>query len=125
MTSRWLTGRAFLFHLTLLVVVPGCLIACWWQITRAASGNVLSYAYAVEWPIFAVIATVAWWNLVQHPARAVIGGTETGEEVPKVPTLGNRPSPAVDRGAAFKAASAEAYRIYNANLIDSRDTAFD
>lgn len=46
-------------------------MATWWQATRAAAGNTLSWAYAFEWPIFAAIAVVAWWQLI-HEDRAEV-----------------------------------------------------
>ena len=64
MRKRWLSGRALGLHVLLAVVVPACLLAGWWQVHRALSGNLLSYLYSVEWPIFAVIAIVGWWQLV-------------------------------------------------------------
>lgn len=51
-------------HFLLVTVVPGCLLAGWWQVHRALSGNLLSYFYSVEWPVFAVLGVVAWWQLV-------------------------------------------------------------
>jgi len=42
----------------------------WWQINRALSGNELSWAYAVEWPIFACYGVYLWWKLVhESPAE--------------------------------------------------------
>ncbi len=61
--------RNTLTHLTALVVVPGCLALGWWQVTRALSGNSLSWAYVFEWPIFAAYAVYMWWKLTHdHPA---------------------------------------------------------
>ena len=34
--ERWLSGRAVSLHLAVLVLVPGCALAAWWQINRAA-----------------------------------------------------------------------------------------
>lgn len=48
------------------VVVPGCLALTWWQITRALSGNTLSWAYVFEWPLLAVFAVYMWWKFL-HP----------------------------------------------------------
>jgi hypothetical protein len=45
-------------------VVPGCLLAGWWQVHRALSGNLLSYFYSLEWPLFAVLGVIGWWQLV-------------------------------------------------------------
>ena len=64
MRERWFSRRAFLLHFLLVTVVPGCLAAGWWQVHRALSGNLLSYLYSIEWPFFAVLGVVAWWQLV-------------------------------------------------------------
>jgi hypothetical protein len=61
-------------HFLLVTVAPGCLLAGWWQVHRALSGNLLSYFYSVEWPIFAVLAVVAWWQLVHD--RPALGTSE-------------------------------------------------
>lgn len=61
---RWLSRRAVGLHVALAVVSPLCLFAGWWQADRAMSGNTLSYFYAVEWPIFSVLAVWGWWQLV-------------------------------------------------------------
>jgi hypothetical protein len=55
-------------HLTAAVVVSGCIVLCWWQVTRALSGNTLSWAYVFEWPIFAGYAVFMWWKLIHDPA---------------------------------------------------------
>jgi hypothetical protein len=62
--KRWLSRRAFLLHFLLVTVVPGCFLAGWWQVNRALSGNLLSYFYSVEWPIFALLGVLAWWQLI-------------------------------------------------------------
>ena len=70
-TVRWFRKRALLYHLIVAVLVPGCLLAGWWQIHRAEGGNTLSYLYAVEWPIFAVLSIVGWWQLIHEDPAAV------------------------------------------------------
>lgn len=50
--------------MAVLVFVPGCAVAAWWQINRAADGNQLSYLYSVMWPAFALLGLVFWWVLV-------------------------------------------------------------
>lgn len=64
MRQRWLSTRALLLHVALLIWSPGCLIAGWWQVHRALSGNTLSYLYSIEWPCFALAGVYAWWLLV-------------------------------------------------------------
>ncbi len=66
MLQRWLSVRAVLFHLLLATIVPACMIAGWWQMHRALGGNTLSWAYTFEWPIFAVIAFVGWWQMIHE-----------------------------------------------------------
>jgi integral membrane protein len=68
--QRWLSPRALLLHVEVLVVAPGCALAGWWQATRALSGNELSWVYSVEWPIFAVLAVLGWWHLVHEDPEA-------------------------------------------------------
>lgn len=67
---RWLGARALLLHATLILVVPVCLLAGWWQVQRALAGNTLSFVYVFEWPAFAGVAVWAWWVLLCGPARA-------------------------------------------------------
>ncbi len=64
MGQRWLSARACKLHVALLVWSPGCLLAGWWQVTRAMGGNGLSYLYSVEWPVFALVGVWAWWALL-------------------------------------------------------------
>jgi hypothetical protein len=64
-------------HLTAAVVVPACIALCWWQVTRALSGNTLSWAYVFEWPIFAGYAVFMWWKLIHEPGPA---GRSVGPE---------------------------------------------
>ena len=63
-TPAWLVR-----HAVALALVVAFLALGWWQITRAASGNVLSYAYAVEWPVFAGFVVFVWAKEVRR-ARA-------------------------------------------------------
>jgi hypothetical protein len=69
--ERWLSGRAVALHVAVLVVVPGCVIAAWWQINRAQDGNQLSYLYSVMWPVFALLAIIFWWMLIHTDYDAV------------------------------------------------------
>lgn len=62
--NRWLTKRAIAAHVTLLVLLPAFVLLGRWQLHRALSGNGLSWAYTVEWPIFALYAIVLWWRIV-------------------------------------------------------------
>ncbi|HAM03185.1 MAG TPA: hypothetical protein DCQ30_13310 [Acidimicrobiaceae bacterium] len=66
-----------------VVLVPGFLAMGWWQLTRALSGNTLSWAYVFEWPLFAGYLIYIRWRLaredrpgVAHPEDAA--GESTG-----------------------------------------------
>jgi integral membrane protein len=68
--KRWLSRRAVLLHLEVLIVAPGCAVAGWWQATRALAGNGLSWFYSVEWPVFALLAIWGWWHLLHEDPDA-------------------------------------------------------
>jgi hypothetical protein len=83
-------------HFLLVTVVPGCLFAGWWQVHRALSGNLLSYFYSVEWPIFAVLGALAWWQLIHDepvptdyakPKKARRNFLHRDDEVPSRPLV--------------------------------------
>jgi lysylphosphatidylglycerol synthetase-like protein (DUF2156 family) len=59
----------------MLAWVVGCLLAGWWQATRAMDGNAMSYLYAIEWPVFALSGIVVWWLLL-HTAPATAAEQE-------------------------------------------------
>ncbi len=68
---EWFSRHGFFLHAVVLFVVSGCVIAAWWQTSRALGGNSLSWAYAFEWPCFAVYAVVLWWKLLHdEPTEA-------------------------------------------------------
>lgn len=62
----WWTGRALRLHATVVVSVGLFLALGRWQLVRALSGNELSWAYTVEWPIFAAYAVFLWWKLLHE-----------------------------------------------------------
>ena len=55
LTPKWLLG-----HVLVWVVVAGFLALGWWQAGRALEGNVLSWAYTFEWPLFAIFLVYLW-----------------------------------------------------------------
>jgi DNA-binding transcriptional regulator of glucitol operon len=68
---RVLTPRWILVHLAAVVLVIAFLLLGWWQLQRAASGNLLSYGYAIQWPAFAVFVVFVW---IKEIRRVVSGG---------------------------------------------------
>jgi hypothetical protein len=107
MRERWLSKRAVSLHVGLLLFVPGCAVAAWWQVTRAFDGNGLSYLYSVEWPVFALVAIYFWWMLIhtdyetvglkglrrQEALEAAAGGDAAGADAP---TPSPPPPPQID-----------------------------
>jgi DNA-binding transcriptional regulator of glucitol operon len=69
--DRWLSKRAVSLHVAVLVVVPGCAVAAWWQVHRAQDGNTLSYFYSIMWPAFALLGLYFWWLLIHTDYEAV------------------------------------------------------
>lgn len=63
-TPAWITR-----HVLTVALVVGFLALGWWQISRAASGNTLSWAYAIEWPVFAGFVIFIWSREVRHTLR--------------------------------------------------------
>jgi len=64
-----------LLHLAFLIIASLCLVAGWWQVDRARAGNMVSYGYAVEWPVFAGVAGYFWWQLIHDHPKDAAGGT--------------------------------------------------
>ncbi|MFG1676877.1 hypothetical protein [Micromonospora sp. NPDC049282] len=83
-------------HVAMVVLVVGFLGLGWWQVTRAAGGNALSFGYAIEWPVFAGFVVFVWWREVRQALRA-----EAGPPADPVPAaVGDEPvtaTPAVRR----------------------------
>ena len=84
LTPVWLVR-----HAVALTLVVAFLALGWWQVTRAASGNMLSYAYAVEWPLFAGFVVFVWAKEVRRaraasaaPADRADDAAATGEAPP-------------------------------------------
>jgi hypothetical protein len=74
-------------------MVPGCGVAAWWQITRASDGNGLSYLYAIEWPIFAVLGVYFWWMFIHtdYDAVGLRGMRNRAKEATPPPTTVSEP----------------------------------
>ncbi|MEU2614677.1 hypothetical protein ABZ570_24305 [Micromonospora sp. NPDC007271] len=84
-------------HVAMVVLVVGFLGLGWWQVTRAAEGNTLSFGYAIEWPVFAGFVVFVWWREVRHTLRGP--RAESPTPAPRA-TAGPRPAattPAVRR----------------------------
>ncbi|MCX4470398.1 hypothetical protein OOK41_08780 [Micromonospora sp. NBC_01655] len=88
-------------HVAMVVLVVGFLGLGWWQITRAADGNSISWGYAVEWPVFAAFVVFVWWRELRHTLRSAADGPPTaGEQAGGDVPAGAAPGPAAPAGAA-------------------------
>lgn len=87
---RWLSRRAVLLHVEVAVVAGGCVAAGWWQATRALAGNEFSWVYSIEWPVFALVAVVGWWQLIHEDPEAYRARKQrpTGDEEAMTPEGG-------------------------------------
>jgi hypothetical protein len=75
-------------HVLTVVVVAAFLALGWWQISRAAAGNTLSWAYAFEWPVFAGFVVFLWFREARHTLR---GGDPAGSPSGRASAPGHQP----------------------------------
>ena len=66
MRKRWFTAGSVKLHVVAVLAVAGTLALGWWQLQRALAGNSLSWAYTVEWPLFALYTVYMWWRLLHE-----------------------------------------------------------
>jgi hypothetical protein len=79
---RLFTPRWVLVHVAVLVLVVAFLRLGWWQVQRAAAGNVLSYGYAVQWPVFAGFLIFVWIKEMRGARRATTPAPAPSERRP-------------------------------------------
>lgn len=88
--QRLLAPKWLARHVVALVLIAGCLALGWWQWRRASDGNTLSWAYTLEWPLFAAFAGWVWFRAARDDVR-----TARGED----PYENVRPAPMTPRPA--------------------------
>ena len=71
---RYFTPRCIGLHVILLILLPTFVLLTVWQLSRALSGNTLSWAYTFEWPVFSIFVVVFWAKTImdewRHPGAA-------------------------------------------------------
>ncbi|ADL48534.1 hypothetical protein Micau_5026 [Micromonospora aurantiaca ATCC 27029] len=92
--NRLWTPAWIVRHVAMVVLVAGCLGMGWWQVTRAAGGNAISFGYAIEWPVFAGFVIFVWWREVRQTLRAADPASAPAEDT--APSAG--PAPSVTAG---------------------------
>jgi DNA-binding transcriptional regulator of glucitol operon len=60
LTPGWLGLHALAFTLFFSFLAFG-----WWQLQRAEDGNMRSWGYTFEWPLFAVFVIVMWVKMMR------------------------------------------------------------
>jgi hypothetical protein len=110
---RFLTPRWLVWHAVMVGLVAAFLVLGWWQLGRARAGNLLSYGYTVEWPVFALFVVFVWGREIRAELR---GGWVPPERSPvpddlriEVPARRAAPAPPED-------AETDAYNEYLAWL---------
>jgi DNA-binding transcriptional regulator of glucitol operon len=119
--ERWLSKRAVSLHLAVLVFVPGCAVAAWWQIHRAEDGNQLSYLYSVMWPVFGILGLYFWWMLLHTDYETVgLKGMRRQQEAAASDEGGTVAvsSPAPEEPVSALAVEDPALAAYNARLAE-------
>jgi hypothetical protein len=71
-----LSGQSVRKYLPLLIGVPGCLAAGWFELTRALGGREVAWVYVGEWPLYAVVGVYMWWRIWHPPLGGAPGQSE-------------------------------------------------
>jgi hypothetical protein len=85
------TTHILRIHLGLFFAEAICVSAFVLELSRALSGNTLSWAYVVEWPVLGTYAIYMWRKLLKEErlsdARANAGATATAAVIDDDPRL--------------------------------------
>ena len=114
---RWSSRRALIAHGVLVIWVPGCALACWWQVTVALSGDDLGWIYTFMWPAFAVFGVVLWWHLV-HDDPDTVGARGLRRLKEEAPTAAPEQQSVPDDPIAKAEAEDAELAAYNAYLAE-------
>jgi hypothetical protein len=85
---RFFTPAWLGLHALAVLLITAFLAAGYWQLQRAGAGNMRSWAYAFEWPLFAVFVAAMWVKMIHDE---LTGKVAAGEAEPG--RAGGRESP--------------------------------
>jgi DNA-binding transcriptional regulator of glucitol operon len=83
---RFFTPGWLGLHVLAIVLVTAFLGFGWWQLQRAEAGNMRSWGYTFEWPLFAIFVIVMWIKMIYDEVHAEEKDEAGGEET-EAPTL--------------------------------------
>jgi hypothetical protein len=117
--GRWTSRRALIASGVLVVWVPGCGVATWWQVGIARSGDSLGWIYSVMWPCFAVFSVVLWWSLIHDDPETVGARGLRRMQEETVSAAAPEPEPGAPDDAIARAEEEDAeLAAYNAYLAE-------
>ena len=73
---RFFTPGWIGLHSIAIVLIGVFMLAGWCQLSRAQGGNLQSWAYVIEWPMFAIFVVVMWVRMVRDELRGESGESE-------------------------------------------------
>jgi hypothetical protein len=76
-------------YLPLILGVPGCLAAGWFELTRALGGREIAWVYTFEWPLYAVAGSYMWWQIWHRKPSASPAGTPKPSRVTRRGAVGS------------------------------------
>jgi hypothetical protein len=102
---RLLTPRWLAMHTLMIILVLGMLGLAGWQLSRAAGGNMLSWGYTVQWPVFAGFVVFVWAREVRRTLRGEPAvAPAPPEPTPPAPVPAAAAAPVITRRTARSAA---------------------
>ena len=78
------SSHSWRIHLGLFIAESICVSAFVIEMSRALSGNALSWAYVVEWPVLGVYAIYMWKKLLKDEPHATPSSSPHGEDDEKL-----------------------------------------
>jgi hypothetical protein len=94
---RWqflLRPRWLAWHVFAVVATAGMLWLGDWQLHRAESGNELSWAYTIEWPLFAICGIYFWVRTIREELHEAGRSASSGETATTEPAGAPEPADA-------------------------------
>ncbi|HKE53027.1 MAG TPA: hypothetical protein VKE25_16095 [Actinomycetes bacterium] len=67
---RLLSPRWLALHALAVAMAATCVALGWWQWQRGQAGNARSFAYALEWPTFAIFILFMWGRMIYDEIRS-------------------------------------------------------